>query len=134
MMIQYVDGSDTAWAYTIGRLRSGLPELIVTGLPPGPSGTLLNSVHRLWDELTIEDGFFTIPEFEDPFALIEVPTWAWESEYFLGARRDVASHSADAEQLAFQIVWSDSNGDYPWTAATSGCQCNWQPIVGLQVA
>lgn len=57
--IQYVMAppNGVSWAYTIGRLRAGLPELVVVGLDSVGSAVILNSIASEWDRIVIpEDG------------------------------------------------------------------------------
>ena len=51
--IQYVESENRPFAYTVGLTDLGLPELLMTGLPPRTSGRLLNSIaHDMVDDGT----------------------------------------------------------------------------------
>ena len=64
--VQFVESDRTPYAYTIGLHDCGLPELLVTGLPPQRAARLLNRVaemttgtadgHGLPASVTAEDG------------------------------------------------------------------------------
>jgi hypothetical protein len=52
--VQYVEGEDRPFAYTVGLTDLGLPELLITGLPPRTAKRLLNSIaHDMVDDGTI---------------------------------------------------------------------------------
>ena len=52
--VQYVEGEDRPFAYTVGLTDLGLPELLITGLPPRTAKRLLNSIaHDIVDDGTI---------------------------------------------------------------------------------
>jgi hypothetical protein len=55
--IQYVEG-DRPFGYTIGLHPKGLPELLITGLPPNTSARLINSIaHQMVDDgVTLRPG------------------------------------------------------------------------------
>lgn len=67
--VQFVESGQRPFAYTIGLHDKGLPELLITGLPPQNSARLLNSIaHQI-----VEDGVALHPamhiDFQNEFLL-----------------------------------------------------------------
>ncbi|MGK2883061.1 MAG: DUF4262 domain-containing protein [Mycobacterium sp.] len=106
--IQYVQDERMPFAYTIGLARMGLPELLVTGLPPTKAGWVLNGCaefivrdDRPWKPGETVSSPFGVA----PLRLVEVE------------HPDVHLPAAVTLQgpiQALQLVWPDSDGHAPW--------------------
>lgn len=123
--IQFIEDDKRPFAYTVGLHERGLPELLITGLPPQVVDPVLNSLaHRIVDEGTELEPAMHI-DYEDRF-LIEVV----EVEH-----PDV--HLLDAVNLygprirALQLVWADEHGRLPWDPWWSHGRRR-QPVFGLR--
>ncbi|WP_234711384.1 DUF4262 domain-containing protein [Mycolicibacterium llatzerense] len=123
--VQFVEDDRRPFAYTIGLHHLGLPELLVTGLPPRTAGRVLNSLgHQI-----VEDGTFLRPAMqidyqgEFMFEVIDVE------------HPDV--HLKNAVALcsprirAFQLVWTDARGCWPWDRGWSHGRRR-QPVLGVR--
>ena len=117
------DARRAPWAYTVGLTEHQRPELVLTGLDPGPASFVLNEVagHVLHaDPLTVGSRFqlHGSPE-------LEVVQVAAPDVHLLTA---VGIFGADAVR-AVQLVWSDDDGRWPWDRGfRSG---RWQqPVLG----
>ncbi|GAA4554276.1 DUF4262 domain-containing protein [Amycolatopsis samaneae] len=95
------------WAYTIGLMEKGLPELVVTGLPLVLAAGLLNTISRH----TLHAG---APEPGERIALRDV------LELEVVALAEPSVHLVMAVGLygpaiwARQLVYPDDNGVWPW--------------------
>ncbi|MBB4688643.1 DUF4262 domain-containing protein [Amycolatopsis jiangsuensis] len=110
------------WAYTLGLTAHGLPELVVTGLPPHPSAVLLSAAA----ERTLTTG---PPE---PGARLSLPGHPALEAVALTAP-GVHLHFAVAlygpEISAIQLVHSDVRGVFPWSPNYRAGQGG-QPVLG----
>lgn len=104
--VQYVE-TDPPFAYTIGLADAGLPELLITGLPPERSMCLLNAtahymVHEVepvpGDTMSFGDG--SVAEFVEVSAPDVHMGWA------------VAYHGGPVRGM--QVAWRDDDGHSPW--------------------
>ncbi len=104
--VQYVE-TEPPFAYTIGLSDAGLPELLVTALPPGQSMRLLNVVadYMVRKIEPAPGDTMTFPS--DPaveFVAVTAPDahmgWA------------VAFHGGPIRGL--QVAWRDEHGHSPW--------------------
>ena len=115
--IQYVTGDpgEANWAYTIGRARKGLPELVITGVSPEAAARMLNQLVRGWDRMEIAfDGLCTMPgSHRHQCRFAEVPESVWRSNYLLGARRDAEEQGLETSRVALQVLWSSELRQYP---------------------
>jgi hypothetical protein len=131
--VQYVGGDafTTAWAYTIGRLRRGLPELITIGLDPSSAHGILLRIDQQWSEHPpATDGSF---DHDKTYRLLPVPNRIWATtDYLLGAARDAHSHPNDLGLVAFQVVWADPQGRFPWEPGVNARLRRLQPLLGLR--
>jgi hypothetical protein len=132
--IQYVtaDPGEANWAYTIGRARKGLPELVVTGVSQEGAAHMLNELVREWDRMEIAgDGLCTIPgPHRHQCRFAEVPESVWRSNYLLGARRDAEEQGLGASRVAVQALWRSDRGQYPDDPAAPMSFRRTQPILG----
>ena len=123
--VQYVEDEDRPFAYTIGLTDLGLPELLITGLPPRTSGRLLNSLaHDM-----VDDGTVLRPAMHIDY----------QSEFLLEVVKvdhpDVHLRFAVAicgpEVRALQLVWADDFRRWPWDRGWSDGR-RWQPVFGIR--
>jgi Domain of unknown function (DUF4262) len=130
--ICYVDDEETPWAYTIGRTRRGLPELLIVGVDPETASSVLSSLHT---HAFPYDGDRTIKLLELHFPnlrFLEVPDPAWDNtDYLLGAAEDARRFAPQRQRVALQVVWPDSNGAFPWEPNFDREIVDLQPIVGF---
>ncbi len=125
-IVQFVEDQRTPYAYTVGLHKRGLPELLVTGLPPGAANYMLRSVGEylvsggkpvpgerilIGDELLLD-----VVQVEHPDAHMNVAV----AFYGPGLR-------------ALQLVWPDDRGHRPWCAEFSNGPER-QPVLGVRVA
>lgn len=106
--VQFVESEKRPFAYTIGLHDKGLPELLITGLPPQTSARLLNSMaHQI-----VDDGVALLPamhiDYQDEFLLEVVQV----------DNPDVHLKFAVAlcgpQIRALQLVWTDDRRRWPW--------------------
>lgn len=133
MMITYVD-DDVPWAYTIGRILDGSPELLVLGVDPSSAAGVLNRLHGEWPR--VEEWMDGQPE-DDPFyaslRLIPIPDRLWDTtDYLLLAADNARRCGLSDEREALQVVWADPAGVFPWEPGFSRRLAALQPILGLQ--
>ena len=125
MAVQAVlaDKPRDGWAYTIGRMRRGLPELVVLGLDPYVAQNLLNFIDENWDDVLNGDH-------DDSWQLIPIPDRIWETTtYLAGADRD--AEERNLERLAMQVVWADDEEGFPWDPDFDRKVAKPQRILGL---
>lgn len=124
-MIQYVGGECTApgdhddpddggppFAYTIGLFGLDHPELLIFGLPPGPSAQVLNAfgerIRR--GENLVPGQVYTLSGFHHMFMVEEVPN---PGEIALGAN-DFYRRPPEHSVPLFQLGYDDGQGRFPW--------------------
>ncbi len=106
--VQYVEGEDRPFAYTIGLHALGLPELVITGLPPQQSARVMNSIaHDVVDHGTVLAQAMHI-EYQSELMLevVEVE----HPDVHLG----FAVALFGPEIRALQVVWTDDHRHWPW--------------------
>lgn len=114
---RHEDPSQVPFAYTIGLFGMGHPELLVLGLGPEPTATLLNALGR-----RVRDG-------EDLLAGVALTVTGWPSQVVVeavpnpgqilfGANRHY-QRPDEASVPALQLAWADSRGRFPWQP---GCE------------
>lgn len=123
-VVQYVESDRRPFAYTIGLHDRGLPELLVTGLPPKQALWLLNSFARRTlaglrpvpgDQVSLPAG--TRLELVD----VEHPD----------AHMGMAIAIEGRDITAMQLVWADSRGRWPWAAGFDDGYRH-QPVLGAR--
>jgi len=122
--IQYVEG-DRPFGYTIGLHPKGLPELLITGLPPNTSARLINSIAHQ----TVDDGMTLRPGTHIDY----------QGEFFLEVvevdQPDVhlvfAAGLFGAGVRAVQLVWTDDYRRWPWDRGWSN-RGRRQPVLGVR--
>lgn len=136
--IQYVSGQTLSkcWAYTIGRLRRGHPELIVTGLPSQAAGQILNELDQFLNQFDPDsaptDGHVTLRDLT--LALVPVPDRVWSNtEFLLGAQSDAERLGLTQVRSALQVLWPDRHGRFVWDRDADESLALDQPIIGLQL-
>ena len=98
----------TSMSYTVGLSDSGLPEILVFGLPPAAAHVILNDAAKLLkeDKLPLDT---PIPELASlPFVCKQVP-----AERGVGYV-NVAITRAGKPVNLIQLVWPDKDGHFPW--------------------
>jgi hypothetical protein len=135
--IQYVLGerANPPWAYTIGFLAQGHPEVMVFGLS---DLSTCGALRALFDEIVagvvrpvgrdhaqpLRDG--------TPIRLLPVPDkhWSWNGDRLCTAVEYYAARGWDRERLsAVQLVWASPTGDFPWEPGCSARFRRLQPIL-----
>ncbi|WP_343710249.1 DUF4262 domain-containing protein [Mycobacterium sp.] len=123
--VQFVESDTRPYAYTIGLHQRGLPELLVTGVPPPQAVRLLNTIAEyLLDggrptpghRITIADG-----DAELEVVQVEHPD----------AHMNVAVAFYGPELRALQLVWADDRGHWPWCPAFGDGKAR-QPVLGVR--
>ncbi|MEZ0366750.1 DUF4262 domain-containing protein [Mycobacterium sp. pUA109] len=122
--VQYVESDRTPFAYTVGLHEHGLPELLVTGLPPQPTVRLLNTVAAYLmdggrpvagDWIHLPDGsMLLVVQVEHPDAHMNV----------------AVAFYGDAVR-ALQLVWADDHGHRPWCPEFRNGGVR-QPVLGVE--
>jgi hypothetical protein len=114
------------YAYTVGLIAHGRPELVVTGLPYDRAADLLNAVAehllhaaapRAGELLPLRGG----PEIE----IVQVAE--------PGVHLPVAAAINGAGFTALQLVYADDRGHWPWDAGFRGGRGG-QPVLGARYA
>jgi hypothetical protein len=134
------DGQDPPWAYTVGLLRLGHPEVIVFGLDECCTAY---AIECLLDE--IRAGFTRPvgrtrrqPKLGDPgvaVRLVPVPDHYWDCSDESGHRLCIAVEYYRAlgwersEVRALQLVWANGSGRFPWHAGASKRDQHRQPLL-----
>jgi hypothetical protein len=124
-VVQGVEDDRLPYAYTIGLHNRGLPELVVTGLPPERAAHVLNDVaaaacggrvFRPGAHVAVGDGpLLEIVEVDHP-----------------DAHLNFAVALGGPEIRALQLVWADDRGRWPWAAGWGPGQRR-QPVLGVRV-
>ncbi|MGI9164587.1 MAG: DUF4262 domain-containing protein [Mycobacterium sp.] len=121
--VQYVEGEDRPFAYTIGLHGLGLPELVMTGLSPQKAGRVLNSIaHSI-----VDDGMKLWPavhiDYQNEF-MLEVVEVEHPDVHLIFA---VGLLGPDVRAL--QLVWTDDRRHWPWDRGWSHGRRR-QPVLG----
>ena len=122
--VQFVEG-DRPFAYTIGLHDRGLPELLITGLPPRTSGRLLNSIaHQILDDgARLRPGMHIDCQDEFLIEVVEVD----HPDVHLKFAAGLFGERIDA----LQLVWTDDRRHWPWDRGWSHGRRR-QPVLGLR--
>lgn len=114
-------------AYTTGLTSLGHPELIVYGLEPGIAGSILNTVgHRI----ALAGGKLTAGERLSGFIADDLDLMVIDAITTSDLR---VARAVYGEVTAWQLVWPDATGEYPWSARY-GMARTAQPLAGLPAA
>lgn len=122
--VQYVEDDRTPFAYTIGLMDRGLPELLVTGLSPRRAARLLNAVAQYLVDGGRPTPGHTISLPDD--TLLEVVQVEHPD-----AHMNVAVAFYGPELRALQLVWADDGGHRPWCPEFSNGGVR-QPVLGVR--
>jgi hypothetical protein len=127
------DHSDhVPWAYTVGHTRRGLPELLIVGVDSDSAHQLLSNLSAHSFPFQPERSLALLELHFPHLRFLEVPDRVWdETEYLLGAAADARTFAPSQQRTALQVVWSDTNGAFPWEPTFEECFVDLQPIVGL---
>jgi hypothetical protein len=131
-------GSRPSWQYTIGLPHIGHPELLVIGLVPEQGAGVISHIRNLMvDGDPPALGFDEPHELRgSPFRVLPVPDRYWaESDLFAAGINYWGSLGGapplDAETLAWQVVWSDRDDQWPWDEAFDPSMRLLQPVLCL---
>jgi hypothetical protein len=123
--VQFVEHDKRPFAYTIGLHDRGLPELLISGLPPDIATRVLNSIAHM----IVDDGTVLAPamhiDYQDRF-LIEVV----EVEH-PDVHLKFAVKLCGSDVRALQLVWADTRGRFPWEPGW-GQGRRRQPVLGVR--
>jgi hypothetical protein len=138
LAIQYVTSErpKPSWAYTIGRVSRGLPELLIVGVDPPSAAGFLNRITESWDHLPPleNDGTTHIPTHPElSFALLRLPDTIWQTDFLLGASRYAREEEFANDVEAMMVVWPDRRGLFPWDEGVSDLVRKSQQVPGLQI-
>lgn len=123
--VQYVESDCRPFAYTVGLHGHGLPELLVTGLPPQPTARLPNSVAAY-----LMDGGGPILPGELISAPNGPPLMAVQVEH-PDAHLNFAVALYGPDVQALQLVWADDDGHRPWCSEFNKGGLR-QPVLGIE--
>lgn len=116
---------EMSWAYSIGRVLSGLPELVVVGMPSRQCAHLINHVAEDWDRVLRG-------ELDETVRLLPVPERVVATtDYVLDACRFAQERGLYDELQVSQILWPDRKGRFPWDPTSDSAMRRCQPILGL---
>lgn len=104
--VQYVE-AEPPFAYTVGLAAAGLPELLITGLPPERSMLLLNTVadYLVRTAEPAPGDTMTFPDHTSAeFVEVSEPSvhMGWAAAFYGGPIRGL------------QVAWCDDHGHSPW--------------------
>ena len=124
-VVQFVEGDRNPFAYTIGLHERGLPELMVTGMPPERANLVLDTVADY-----LVRGGRPVPgermliggELLLDFVQVEHPD----------AHLKFAYYFYGPAMKALQLVWPDERGHRPWCAEFNNGGVR-QPVFGVWV-
>jgi hypothetical protein len=122
--VQGVEDDRRPYAYTIGLHDRGLPELLVTGLPPESAARLLNdAAGAAVAGRVLEPGAHIAVGAGPLLEIVEVD--------HPDAHMDFAVALGGPDIQALQLVWADDRGRWPW-AAGWGHGRRHQPVLGIR--
>jgi hypothetical protein len=123
--VQYVEGEERPFSYTIGLTDLGLPELLITGLPAQTSARLLNSMAHD----TVADGTALRPamhiDYQSEF-LLEVVEVEHPDVHLV-----FAVGLFGPKVRALQLVWTDDFRHWPWDRGWAHGRRR-QPVLGIR--
>lgn len=123
LVVQYVEDDRRPFAYTIGLHRRGLPELLVTGLPPKHARWLLNTFAKRISERRPQPGErYSLPA----RTRVELVAVGHPDAHMTMA---IAIEGRDISAL--QLVWADDLGRWPWAPDFDGGGLI-QPVLGIR--
>ncbi|MBU9763038.1 DUF4262 domain-containing protein [Mycobacterium sp. TNTM28] len=123
--VQFVESENRPFAYTVGLHDRGLPELLITGLPPDVSTRVLNSLAHM----IVDDGIVLGPamhiDYQDRFLIevVEVENPDVHLKFAIGL--------FGPQVRALQLVWADDRGRWPWDFDWDNGR-RWQAVLGIR--
>jgi hypothetical protein len=114
-------GAHPSWQYTIGLPHFGYPELLIIGIAPEHGAAVID---HIWDLML--DGEPPSLGFDEPhdlggipFRVLPVPNEVWNETGLFGMAANYWSSLDEMpamtyETLAWQVVWPDDDGWFPW--------------------
>ncbi|CDP86186.1 hypothetical protein BN975_02751 [Mycolicibacterium farcinogenes] len=124
-VVQFVESDKRPFAYTVGLHDLGLPELLITGMQAKTSARVLNSLaHGIVDEGTFLHPAMHI-DYQDEF-LFEVVEVDHPDVHL-----KFAVELCSPRIRAFQLVWADDHGRWPWDPGWSHGRRR-QPVLGVR--
>lgn len=121
--VQFVESDRAPYAYTVGLHERGLPELVVTGLPPQQAARILDPVAEY-----LLDGGRPLPG--EWVSIPGGPTMLVVQVEHPDAHLNVAVAFYGPELQALQLVWADDQGHRPWCPEFSNGPVR-QPVLGV---
>ncbi|MGW4486394.1 DUF4262 domain-containing protein [Amycolatopsis sp. NPDC004368] len=115
-------GSRPPWAYTVGLTAHGLPELVVTGLPPHPAVLVLSA---------LADRSFASgpPHPGEVFSLRGLPSIEVVALTSPATHLSIAASLYGSDVRALQLVHADEAGRFPWSPSYRD-GLGGQPVLG----
>lgn len=107
------DGQQVPFAYTVGNVAHGLPELFISGLPQQATLAILNSVVAMMrsQELVVADGVKSDQIFGEHDCVIRKVQNPGDHFGVLNLYCEV--HGFDQPEV-YQLVWPNSSNKFPW--------------------
>lgn len=115
-------------AYTLGLYERGLPELLVFAMPPQVAVMLMNKAAELLKQgkLSLETPCAELANL--PVAFLEVSPAA-AADYVIQA-----NNRAGRQLPVWQMVWTDTLGNFPWDDGFEARFHGKQPLLGVAAA
>ena len=122
--VQHVEDDRTPFSYTVGLHARGLPELLVTGLPPRDARWLLDTfAKRLTPGRRPVVGDQLVLPANTRVELVEVA--------HPDAHMGIAVAICGYDVCAVQLVWADGRGRWPWGPGFDDGRRR-QPVLGAR--
>lgn len=113
-------------SYTVGLAAKGLPELILVGLEPVSARSALNRVaERLLAGTPLVDGE-GLAEITPNFTVVPKKLSSTVAQRYMQFAHLFA---ADRSWTAYQVVWPDPSGQFPWDARYDTRWLRTQPML-----
>ena len=124
--VQFVESEQRPFAYTIGLHDKGLPELLITGLPPKNSARLLNSIaHQIVDDgVALRPAMHIDDQNEFLLEVVEVDHPDVHLKF--------AAALCGPQIRAVQLVWTDDRRRWPWDRGWAHGRRR-QPVLGRRM-
>lgn len=121
-------GEKITMAYTLGLYERGLPELLVFTLPAQVAGMLLNEAAELLKrgELSLDAPCTQLANLPVAFVAVSPEDAA---DYIVQA-----NNRANRSLPVWQMVWTDTQGNFPWDAEFEARFQGKQPLLGSATA
>lgn len=121
--VQFVESERRPFAYTVGLHERGLPELLITGLPPHTSTRLLNSIAHYIDEdgVVLQPAMHIDHQGEFLLEVVEVDHPDVHLKFAVGL--------FGPQIRALQLVWTDDDRYWPWDRGWADGRRR-QPVLG----